>query len=301
MRPPHDVSLPDPSACYAYQPIRPVHDAFKESGYEAGADMPDMACAAAIVFAPRARVLAWDLVARACAAIPKGAPVIVDGDKTDGIETLLRDCRKVAEVGEVFSKAHGKVFSFASPGVLDDWHTPSLDADGWQTRPGIFSADGVDPGSALLAETLPPLSGRVCDLGAGWGYLSAKVLAASPGVTALDMVEADRDALDCAEVNVSDPRGRPHWADATTWKGGPYDAVITNPPFHEGRRADPGLGRAFIATAARVLAPKGRLFLVANRHLPYEAALSDAFAETMVRADARGYKVIEAARPRRRA
>jgi 16S rRNA (guanine1207-N2)-methyltransferase len=38
--------------------------------------------------------------------------------------------------------------------------------------------------------------------------------------------------------------------------------------------------------------------MVANRHLPYEAALDAAFAEVVVREEARGYKVIEAARPR---
>ena len=42
---------------------------------------------------------------------------------------------------------------------------------------GIFSADHIDPGSALLAEHLPKnLRGRVADLGAGWGFLSRAAL-----------------------------------------------------------------------------------------------------------------------------
>jgi 16S rRNA (guanine1207-N2)-methyltransferase len=38
----------------------------------------------------------------------------------------------------------------------------------------------------------------------------------------------------------------------------------------------------------------GVCWLVANRHLPYEAPLADAFAQVEVRADAGGYKVFEA-------
>jgi 16S rRNA (guanine1207-N2)-methyltransferase len=67
-----------------------------------------------------------------------------------------------------------------------------------------------------------------------------------------------------------------------------------NPPFHVGRSDAPELGRAFIAAAARALRPGGRLWLVANRHLPYEAALAGAFAFVNVLADAQGFKVITA-------
>ena len=119
-------------------------------------------------------------------------------------------------------------------------------------------------------------------------------------MTACDLVEADADALACARANVPDPRAAFHWADATAWSGR-YDAVVCNPPFHPSRKADPGLGRAFIETIRDVLAPRGRAWVVANRHLPYEAALSEAFAQVDVRAEARGYKVVELARPRARA
>ena len=56
------------------------------------------------------------------------------------------------------------------------------------------------------------------------------------------------------------------------------DAVVMNPPFHTGRTAEPGLGQAFITAAARLLAPQGQLWMVANRHLPYETALGGQFA-----------------------
>jgi len=72
-----------------------------------------------------------------------------------------------------------------------------------------------------------------------------------------------------------------------------------NPPFHVGRTADPSLGRAFIASAAKMLAGHGKLWMVANRHLPYEQALSDAFRNVDKIAQNNAFKVFHATRPLR--
>ncbi|MEM7489093.1 MAG: methyltransferase [Pseudomonadota bacterium] len=274
--------------------FRPDHDALAR--HVAVAEAPEGDVAAALVCVPRAKALALDLIATACAALPEGAPVIVDGAKSDGVESVLKLCRTAFDVGEVVSKAHGKCFVFPAAAPPAGWAATPLEADGFLTAPGVFSADGIDPGSALLARHIDGLSGRVCDLGAGWGFLSDAVLA-SDRVTGVALVEAERAALDCARLNVTDPRASFHWADARTFDGGPFDWVVSNPPFHTSRKADPDLGRAFLRAAAR-LAPRGRLRMVANRHLPYEAALADAFAETLVLAERDGYKVIEAGRPK---
>ena len=299
LRAPPDLS-PDilpADRCDVATGFRPDHDALRAAGWTVmRAPDPDAAYAAAIVFLPRARAAAMAAVAEAADRLPEGAPLIVDGAKADGVDALLKALKGRLDAGEVFAKAHGKVAGFASA-PLPDWRGADHVADGFRTRPGVFSADGADPGSARLADALPPLSGRVCDLGAGWGFLSRRILT-SDAVTALDLVEADADALDCARANLDDPRAAFHWADATAWSGGPYDAVVTNPPFHAGRAPDPSLGRAFIGAAARMLDKGGRLHLVANRHLPYEAALDDAFVEVVTRSEGNGYKVVEARRPK---
>ena len=72
-----------------------------------------------------------------------------------------------------------------------------------------------------------------------------------------------------------------------------------NPPFHTGRAAEPALGQAFIANAARLLKPAGQLWLVANRHLPYETPLNEAFASLTEVAGDNRFKILHAARPRR--
>jgi 16S rRNA (guanine1207-N2)-methyltransferase len=64
-----------------------------------------------------------------------------------------------------------------------------------------------------------------------------------------------------------------HWHDVSSGLTGTYDAVVMNPPFHRGQQTEVDLGRGFIRAAAAALKRGGRLFMVANRQLPYEAEL----------------------------
>ncbi len=252
----------------------------------------------AVIFAPRARD-AQKAYMRLARKMTSG-PIIVDGTKTDGIDTLYKHLRQKADVSEAYAKAHGKVFTVTG-GDFSDWPdvNPAPSGDGWWRAPGVFSADGIDKASALLAETLPgTLKGHIIDLGAGWGYLAHAILARD-GVTRLDLVENDETALRAAQHNIRDARAAFHCADALTWKpDSGADHVVTNPPFHTGRTGTPELGQAFIRAAARMLKAKGRLWLVANRHLPYEQALEEAFASQQTVEQTAGFKVIRAERPR---
>jgi 16S rRNA (guanine1207-N2)-methyltransferase len=283
-------------------PHAPDHAAFSAQGFDCTTRLEP--AAAVLVCLPRGREEARDLVAQAAAAT--AGPVILDGQKTDGIEPLLRDLRDRVPLSEAISKGHGKIAWFASPGAaaLADWRAEPReieDAEGrrFVTQPGLFSADGVDPGSALLMRALPArLSGVAVDLGAGWGWLAGGLLAKSPGIKALHLVEADARALDCARQNVADPRAAFHWADATRpIKGLAADVVISNPPFHQGRAGQPALGQAFIRAAAAMLVPSGQFWMVANRHLPYEDTLAQAFAVQRAECVEAGFKVLVAERP----
>ncbi|OYX25051.1 MAG: MFS transporter [Rhodobacterales bacterium 32-66-7] len=257
--------------------------------------------AAALVCLPRSREGGRALIAQAAAEVTPGGMILVDGQKTDGIDAALKDLRSRVDLSESLSKAHGKLAWFAAGPDLSDWAArPRLIADGIQTLPGIFSADGPDPASVLLAASLPDkLQGKVADLGAGWGYLARAILA-RPGVKRLDLVEAEADALAACRMNITDDRAQFHWADATSFRPEALlDAVVMNPPFHVGRTADPSLGVAFIQAARRMLAPSGALWLVQNRHLPYASALTDAFLEWTEVAGNGGFRVIHAIKPKR--
>lgn len=296
--PDHDLSQV-PAGSQVVQPFKPFHDHFAQLGFDAVAEAAG-ACQDAVVFLPRAKALARAMINRACARA--SGVVVVDGAKTNGVDSLLKDIRKRVAVQGPLSKAHGKIFWFQSNAeTFADWAAPtSQEVDGFRTAPGVFSADGIDPASALLWQTLPPkLGARVADLGAGWGFLSAGLLQ-DADLKTLHLVEADHTALTCARTNVPDPRAQFHWADAVTWNASePLNTVVMNPPFHTSRSADPGLGQGFIQSAARNLTRTGDLWMVANRHLPYEATLNDAFARVQEVAGDNRFKVFHASRPRR--
>ena len=166
------------------------------------------------------------------------------------------------------------------------------------SQPGIFSWNRIDDGSALLVAHLPDDLGKhVADFGCGWGYLSLAMLRGSPGIARLDLIDAEHRALEAARANVVDPRTTFHWLDlAAEPAPATYDTIVCNPPFHASRAATPALGQAVIEAAARALKPGGRLYLVANRGLPYEPVLKARFASFETLADNNKFRVSRAIR-----
>ncbi|OCX66659.1 MFS transporter [Thioclava sp. SK-1] len=254
----------------------PDHAALTARGYSVSF-YPQDGYSAALVFLSRSKQQIRNCLAAAATCVTPGGMVYVDGGKHDGVDSVLKSLRDAVALSAPLSKAHGKIAYFAAaPQLLVDWVVPRLTpAPGFLTVPGVFSAEKIDEGSALLAQALPDkLPARIVDLGAGWGWLSAQILA-KQGVESLELIEADRAALDCAQANITDPRARFTWADATQYTPTErVSAVIMNPPFHVGRAGDPSLGAAFIAQAAKMLTLSGKLWMVANRHLPYEDSLA---------------------------
>lgn len=163
------------------------------------------------------------------------------------------------------------------------------------TQPGVFSWNRLDPGSALLLRHLPTLSGRGADFGCGLGVLALAVLR-SPSVTKLSLYDIDRRAAELAKRNVADSRVEVFWADlrAAPVAATSLDFVVMNPPFHDGGTEDQALGKLFISRAAESLRSGGTLWLTANAHLPYEAALKAAFRTVTPVAAEGGFKVFEA-------
>jgi len=152
------------------------------------------------------------------------------------------------------------------------------------------------------AEQLPStLRGRAADLGAGFGYLAAELLARCPGITALDLYEAEQRALELARLNLAATCSRAslgyHWHDVTRGLPQGYDVVISNPPFHTpSGNSNAQIGRQFVAAAAAALRPGGELWLVANRHLPYETVLGANFSTVRTVIQRAGFKVVAAVR-----
>lgn len=292
------------------QSFLPFAGDLARNGLRVGEPAVDERFPLVLVLPPRQRDEARALFARALTLVAAGGTVVASMPNNEGAKSGEADLAKLAGSVQHLSKHKCRVF-WAGAGTVDQdllaaWlalDAPREISGGYISRPGLFAWDRIDRASALLAEHLPQdLHGRVADLGAGYGYLACQVVARCPRVEALDLYEAESRALEPARINLARAQsecGRDiavdvHWHDVTRGLPQRYDAIVSNPPFHQGRADLPELGRAFIASAADALLPDGRLLLVANRHLPYEALLDRRFGEVRTRVTQEGFKVIEA-------
>jgi 16S rRNA (guanine1207-N2)-methyltransferase len=295
------------------QTFRPDAAALERSNLRVLADDLDAARDSyplVMLLPPRQRDEAKALLARAVRATAPGGRVLACASNNEGARSCEADLERIA--GPVTTLTKNKCRAFWSAPLngprdaelAEQWlqlDAPRPIADGrFVSRPGVFAWDRVDVASQLLAEHLPPdLSGRAADLGAGFGYLGVELLERCPGIVGLDVYEAERRALDLARRNLAAFEARATirycWHDVTAGLTDRYDAIVCNPPFHTHARADrPDVGRRFIGAAAQALQPGGRLWLVANRHLPYEAALGSGFQRVRIVTQQHGYKIVEA-------
>lgn len=295
------------------QSFRPDADALSRAGFTISEET-SRKYPLVLVLPPRQRDEARALFVRAIESLEPGGRVIACQHNNEGARSMESDLAQLAGVLTTLTKNKcrvcwtGPLNAPANPELAAQWRL--LDAKRpiaggrFISRPGIFAWDRIDAASALLVQHLPGnLRGRAADLGGGFGYLSAELLNRCPQVRALDVYEAEARALDLARENLAPFASRADirflWHDVTAGLDQTYDVIVTNPPFHTGSRHDrPDIGRRFIAVAASALKPAGSLWLVANRHLPYESVLDANFGQVTTVKQAGGFKIVSAVKSR---
>ena len=288
----------------AEQSFRPAYLRLKQTAWSVAPRIESGAYELGLVLLTKHKEENFANIARGWALLGEGGTLVCAGANDDGAASLEKHVAKAFGLEGSLSKFHCRVFWLKRgerrpPDYWRDLASLQSVGDGsWKSQPGIFSWDRIDDGSALLARHLPDdLSGHIADFGCGWGYLSREVIARSPGVTRIDLIDAEHRALEAARVNLADPHATFHWLDlAVEATPAIYDDIVCDPHFHAGRAAEPALGQGIIAAAARALRPGGRFYLVANRGLPYEPQLKANFAAFETLADNNKYRVSRAMR-----
>jgi 16S rRNA (guanine1207-N2)-methyltransferase len=262
----------------------------------------DGSLAAMTMLAPPGTLERRYATAQALRAVVPGGTFMTLARKDQGGSRLRKELQAFGCTVEETARRHHRIAICARPERLTGLDEAlagggprRVEALGLWSQPGVFSWDRIDPGTALLMQHLPALSGRGADFGSGIGILARAVLT-SARVEQMTLIDIDRRAIKAAQLNIDDPRVRLQWADIRQPHAdlAALDFVVMNAPFHDAGTEDRALVQSFVKRAAESLRNGGVLWLTANRHLPYEAVLKPLFKRADLKIETGGYKIYEA-------
>lgn len=257
--------------------------------------------AGALLYIPREKALASAMVGLLATRLQRAGTLWVVGDNRAGGKSADRLLgARFGTVRKVDAARRSSLFEATGPHAAS---APAFTPEQFEisiggreltlcTLAGVFSAGRLDTATALLLEHLPPLDGRILDFGCGCGVIGAVVAAGNPqtDVTLLDdsifAVAASRATLAANAL-----QGRVVPSDGLMDVEGSFDAIISNPPFHQGADTDYDVAEGLIASAPERLFRGGQLLIVANDFLDYGRRMRDAFGNCEILAQARGFRV----------
>lgn len=229
------------------------------------------------------------------------------GRKNDGIKTHARNAGLVFN-DRVQAKKQGLCYTAelhksADIGeVLPSENYPQLrqiqvDELSFYSKPGIFGWNKVDRGSELLVDILRSradeftTSGRMLDLGCGWGYLTlatadldfSERVATDNNITATTAAKRNFEEAELEVRTLTD--------DCGSQLEDRFDLMLCNPPFHQGFSVSEELSKKFVKQTARLLKQKGAALFVVNQFVPLEKLAETNFSQVEMLAHKHGFKV----------
>jgi 16S rRNA (guanine1207-N2)-methyltransferase len=271
-----------------------------------------------ILFLPREKDRLEFLLHFLASHLPENGTLWLVGENQAGIKSAEgRLKQRFARVKKVDAARHCVLYeaSEAIPGpgfALDDyrqaWNLPTSAGElKLQSLPGAFAHGRLDKGTALLLEFLQSpeaqklkIKGKVLDFGCGVGVIGLLLKLQRPDST-LELLDSSASALEStrASLQLNGIEAKVTAADGLDAIKGRYDWIISNPPFHKGVNTNLNIAKRMIARAPALLGNRGKLLLVCNRHLPYEAWLAESFSGQDKVTENREFKVLMAYGPGR--
>ncbi|WP_157209926.1 methyltransferase [Marinimicrobium agarilyticum] len=237
-----------------------------------------------------------------------GGELVLCGHKSEGIKTYcdkaaryLGASNKARKQGELYTARfqRGATLGAALPDNNYADARPTADHQGLtlHSKPGLYGWQKIDRGSELLWQQAHPILQErqpetLLDLGCGYGYLGlmTKTLPLNRRVMtdnnaaaiAMAQLNAERNAVN-AEV-IADDCAR-HIEEH-------FDAVLCNPPFHQGFSTSGDLTERFLQSAYQHLNREGVALFVVNQFIPLERKAKELFRRIETLIDRDGFKVV---------
>lgn len=253
---------------------------------------------------------AFEMALHAVASVLKpDAPVWVYGANDEGIKSAPKRIKTVfADVTVIDTRRHCRVLQGRGHAgrvdlkrSLEAWSTTtSLDFGDviidQRSYPGVFAKGRLDAGTRLLLDTLPPFSDTdaILDYAAGSGVIGLRLRHLQPGLH-VTLVEADAVALEAAKVNLPEADAVLGHALTVLPENTRFDAIIANPPYHNGKGRSSGVIHRLVEDAPRHLVDGGALWMVLQNQVDVRASLAARFETVEVVASDTRYKVWRAA------
>lgn len=272
-------------------------------------ELPTQTYDQAVIFVPKSKILLEYILHQVMSHFAIGQHVFLVGEKKGGVERAAKQLKNYGKTFKLDSARHCQMWQAtveqpvkAKP--LTDWvKTYTIHSNGLSldicALPGVFSQDHLDVGTAVLLPYLQQVkSGTLADFGCGAGVLSC-YLAKLNDHNIIHALDVDAFALKSTELSFERnrlDRSRLHLHAVTGMQDAPtqLDAVISNPPFHQGIHTDYAASENLCKIAKAHLKTRGELWIVANRFLNYASIIEQQFGQAQIKTDQNGFKVIYA-------
>lgn len=243
-----------------------------------------------LIFVPKAKQEVQYLLANLTPHLVQGAAIILVGEKKVGIKSAGSLLKPYAtNINMLDSARHCSLLyceleNEVAPFKQSDWiknYTVKVNDISLQicSLPGVFSHGELDKGTELLLQNLPKnLKGNLLDFGCGAGVIGCYIKSCFPN-SDIDMVDINAYALASAKLSLIKNKLNANVFASNVFSDieNKYDNLLSNPPFHSGKKTNYVAAETFINQSPAYLKCKGALLIVANKFLRYEPLLTTAF------------------------
>jgi len=260
-----------------------------------------------LIFIPKSKQETQYLLANLTPYLSEGASILLVGEKSCGIKsagTLLAPyCTQVNNVDSarhcslLFGELNKEVAAFNQKQWIKEYDLTINDTTlKISTLPGVFSHGELDKGSDLLLNNMPEtMQGSMLDFGCGAGVIGC-YLKQKHSELQVDLVDISAFALASATLTFANNQleGNVFASNILSNVDKKYDHIVSNPPFHSGKKTDYSATETLIEQSPAFLKKSGSLILVANHFLKYEPLLDNAFSAVTTKSETTKFKILVA-------